>query len=71
LLIVGHHPSDLHTSMGHPHLAHLMYTAEEVASGLVEQDWASIVTTTPARTARDPDGELITIHDAVVRAVRR
>jgi SAM-dependent methyltransferase len=71
LLIVGHHPSDLDTSIGRHGRPDLLYTAEEVAAGLAPDDWASIDSTSPARTMRDPHGELVTIHDAVLRAVRR
>jgi SAM-dependent methyltransferase len=70
LLIVGHHPSDLETSVGRRHLHDLMFTADQIAANLNPDDW-QIVATTPERTMLDPDGQLITIHDAVVRAVRQ
>jgi SAM-dependent methyltransferase len=70
LLVVGHHPSDLETSMGRPRLAHLMFTAEQMASVLDPRDW-DITTTAPGRRAADPDGRTITIRDAVLHAVRR
>jgi SAM-dependent methyltransferase len=70
LLIVGHHPSDLETSMGRPHLPQLMFTAEEVAATLDPAGW-EIAAGAPARPAVDPDGRSIVIHDAVLRAVRR
>jgi SAM-dependent methyltransferase len=71
LLIVGHHPSDLDTSMGRPDRRDLMYTAEQIAATLDPQDWPEISATTPERQALDPDGRSIVIHDAVLRAVRR
>ncbi len=71
LLIVGHHPSDVHTSIGRPHhLTDWMYTAEEVAELLGDDAWRIVVLAAPAREAKDPDGQTITIHDAVLRAVR-
>lgn len=70
LLIVGHHPSDLETSMGRPRLLEFMYTAEEVATGLDPDEW-QIAVSSPERQANDPDGQLITINDTVLHAVRQ
>ena len=39
LLIVGHHPSDLETTMRRPNLPDLFFTAEQVAAGLDPDDW--------------------------------
>jgi SAM-dependent methyltransferase len=71
LLVVGHHPSDWHTSMGRPALPYLFATAEQMAAVLDAGDWESVDTAAPQRTAIDPDGREITIADAVLRAVRR
>lgn len=71
LLIVGHHPLDLHTSMGRPHLPDMFYTAEQIAATLDPDDWQIIVAAAPERQTADPDGRLITIHDAVMHAIRR
>ncbi len=70
LLIVGHHPADLETTVRRPRLPHLMFTAEEIATVLDPSDW-DIVTSAPERPATDHDGRQITITDAVLRAVRR
>jgi thioredoxin reductase/SAM-dependent methyltransferase len=70
LLIVGHHPSDLHTTMGRPRLPHLMFTAEEIAAVLDPSAW-DFTTSAPERTATGPYGQTITVRDAVLRAVRR
>ncbi|WP_329111172.1 class I SAM-dependent methyltransferase [Micromonospora sp. NBC_01699] len=70
LLVVGHHPSDLDTSIGRPNLPDLMFTAEHIAAVLDPADW-DIVTTAPERPAVDPEGRTITIRDAVLRAHRR
>ncbi|MDP9220787.1 MAG: class I SAM-dependent methyltransferase [Actinomycetota bacterium] len=71
LLVVGHHPSDRHTSIGRPDLPCLFATAEEMALVLDADDWESIDTAAPQRLAIDPDGREVTITDAVLRAVRR
>jgi hypothetical protein len=47
-----------------------MFTAEEIAAVLDPAEW-DIVTAAPERPATDPDGQKITITDAVLRAVRR
>lgn len=70
LLIVGHHPSDLDTSMGRPHVPDIMFTAEQMATVLNPDDW-EVATGAPERQAVDPDGHTIMIRDAVLRAVRR
>jgi thioredoxin reductase/SAM-dependent methyltransferase len=71
LLIVGHHPSDLETTMGRPNRADLMFTAEQIAATLNPADWRIVVAAAPDRQAVDPDGRSITIRDAVLHAVRR
>jgi SAM-dependent methyltransferase len=71
LLVVGHHPSDLLTTMPRPAEPDLFFTAEEVADSLDPDVWEVMVTDARPRTARHPEGEEITIHDAVLRARRR
>lgn len=70
LLIVGHHPSDMETTIGRPNLPDLMFTAEQIAPVLDPAEW-DIETSAPERATHDPDGNLITIRDAVLRATRR
>lgn len=71
LLVVGHHPADLEVeSMRRPHLPDMFATAEQMATVLDPAEWA-IETTAPQRQAADPDGNVVTISDAVLRAVRR
>ncbi|MGP4022548.1 methyltransferase domain-containing protein [Actinomadura sp. 3N407] len=71
LLIVGHHPADLEvTTFRRPRLPHLMFTAEEIATVLDPSAW-DITTSAPERPATDPEGQQITLTDAVLRAVRR
>ena len=71
LLIVGHHPSDMETSVGRFHLPDFFYTADQVAAVLAPDDWQIVVAAAPGRQALDPDGRPITIRDAVLRAQRR
>lgn len=70
LLIVGHHFSDLATTVGRPHMPELMFTAEQAAAALDPAAW-DIHTATPSREVTDPDGRPVVVHDAVLRAVRR
>jgi 2-polyprenyl-3-methyl-5-hydroxy-6-metoxy-1,4-benzoquinol methylase len=71
LLIVGHHPSDLETTMRRPRRPDLMFTAEQVAATLPADSWQIVRADAPSRDATDPDGQPITIRDAVLHAVRR
>lgn len=71
LLIVGHDPSDMQSTMPRPHEPALFYTAEELAASLDAEQWDVLVADCRARLARDPDGREITIHDAVLRARKR
>jgi SAM-dependent methyltransferase len=70
LLIVGHHPADLHTSMDRPSFHDMFYTAEEIAATLDPDEWQVMVAAAPQRQATDPEGRLVTIQDAVLKAVR-
>ena len=70
LLVVGHHPSDLDTSMGRPDLPELFFTAERIAAALDQADWRIVVAAAPERQAPDPDGRPVTIRDAVLHATR-
>jgi SAM-dependent methyltransferase len=70
LLIVGHHPSDLEAIPRPAHLAALLYPAEQMATTLDPAEW-EIDATNPGRPFTDPDGNPVTLHDAVLRAVRR
>jgi SAM-dependent methyltransferase len=71
LLIVGHHPSDLETAAHRWKLPDFLYTAEQVAATLDPDTWEITLAAAPERQAIDPDGHPITIHDAVLHAVRR
>jgi SAM-dependent methyltransferase len=71
LLLVGHHPSDLRTTVPRPALPELLYTAEEVVADLPAAEWEVLVAEARPRQASDPDGREVTVHDTVVRACRR
>jgi SAM-dependent methyltransferase len=70
LLIVGHHPSDMQTTMPRPPEPELFFTAEEVAGSLDPDRWDVLVAEARPRSARDPEGREVTIHDAVLCARR-
>lgn len=69
LLVVGHHPSDLET-IRRPFPAQLFATGEQMAAVLDPGEWV-IETGAAQRQAPGPEGTILTIRDAVLRAVRR
>lgn len=71
LLVVGHHPSDLETSAGRPNVPDMLFTPDQVAAVLDAGEWEILVSATPSRDARDPEGRPVTVHDTVLHAVRR
>ncbi|WP_028934850.1 SAM-dependent methyltransferase [Pseudonocardia spinosispora] len=71
LLIVGHHPSDLLTTVGRPSQPELFFTAEQIVDLLDPDDWDIEVADARPRPATDPDGNEVTIHDTVLRARKR
>jgi SAM-dependent methyltransferase len=70
LLVVGHHPCDLEVTGRPAHLQNFMFTADQVAAVLDPPSWQIMVQGSPAREARDTDGSPMTVHDAVLSAVR-
>jgi SAM-dependent methyltransferase len=70
LLVVGHHPSDLATGVPRPPMPDLFYTADDIAS-LLDGSWAVVVNEARPRSATTPQGDEVTIHDAVLLATRR
>jgi SAM-dependent methyltransferase len=70
LLIVGHHPSDMQTTIARPPAPGLFFTAADVAATLDPHEWDIIVSDTRARPTLDSEGRTVTIHDAVLRARR-
>jgi len=70
-LVVGHHPSDLQTTMPRPAIPGLFFTGDEIVAFLDPSKWDIITNTAPQRSATDPDGRIVTIHDTVLHARRR
>lgn len=70
LLVGGHHPADLDTSIQRPPAPDLYFTASDVAADLPDGQWEVVVDDTRPRAARDQDGRPVTIHDAVLLARR-
>jgi SAM-dependent methyltransferase len=69
LLVVGHHPTDLTSGVPRPRMPELFYSADEVAR-LLDDMWTVAVEEARPRTAVTPQGDEVTIHDAVLRATR-
>ena len=70
LLVVGHHPLDLQTTVPRPSVPGLLFAASEVADSLTSKEWVILVADARGRQALDPDGRAATIHDSVFRAQR-
>lgn len=71
LLIVGHHPSDLQTTVPRPPRPELFFTGADVVALLDPDGWDVVTEAAVARSVTDPDGRAVTVHDTVVRARRR
>jgi SAM-dependent methyltransferase len=70
LLIVGHHPEDMLTVMGHTPLYDMMFTAEDLAAELDPRTWEVLAVDARPRTAKHPEGHQVTIRDTVLVARR-
>ncbi|WP_230416423.1 SAM-dependent methyltransferase [Micromonospora tarapacensis] len=71
LLIVGHHPSDLWTTVHRMHYPEMMFTAEQVAAELDPARFEVLAAQARPRSVVDPDGRDSTVHDAVLLTRRR
>jgi SAM-dependent methyltransferase len=71
LLVVGHHPDDLHANVGRTGAPDRFWAAEDIASSLAPGGWEVIVAEAPGRSATDLDGQPVTVRDTVLRAARR
>jgi hypothetical protein len=49
----------------------LFYTGDDIAASLDADGWEIVTNDAPGRSATDPDGNAVTIHDTVFRARRR
>jgi SAM-dependent methyltransferase len=70
LLIVGHHPSDMQTTMPRPQQAELFFTGDDLAAGLGGDGWEIVTNVAAPREVTDPEGRPVTIRDTVFRARR-
>jgi SAM-dependent methyltransferase len=70
LLIVGHHPSDMQTTMPRPKMPELFFSADEISERLDPASWQVVTNAAAAHSATDPEGRSVTIHDTVLRARR-
>jgi len=71
LLIVAHHPDDLHVNVGRTGRLALFPSAEQLAAALDPGAWEILVASAIGRPATDLDGQPVTVKDTVLRAVRR
>lgn len=70
LLIVGHSASDIHAGARRPAAPDLYFSTEEIAGSLDPQQWQVLVSESRPRIAQNSEGQPITIHDEVLRAIR-
>jgi thioredoxin reductase/SAM-dependent methyltransferase len=71
LLIVGHHPVDMHAPMRRAHQHDMFFTADQLVAQLDPNGWDVLVAEARPRQAMTPEGEHGTLHDAVLLARRR
>jgi SAM-dependent methyltransferase len=70
LLVVAHHPSDLQTTVPRPPYPELFFTGDDLAADIGAGGWEIVTNAAAPREAKDPDGNVVTIHDTVFRARR-
>jgi SAM-dependent methyltransferase len=70
LLIVGHHPLDLETTMPRPRQPELFFTGDDLEKDLGGEGWEIITNAAAPHEATDPEGRPVVIHDAVFRMRR-
>ncbi|GLZ42756.1 class I SAM-dependent methyltransferase [Actinokineospora sp. NBRC 105648] len=70
LLIVAHHPEDMHGPVARPHAPEMFFTAEQVVDLLDLTGWDLQAVDARARQARGHEGDGITVYDTVLRARR-
>lgn len=71
LLIVGHDPSDLGSTVRRPSRPHVLFTAEEAAAAVSGPDWETLACEARPRLQSDAEGQPVQVHDAVLVARRR
>ena len=70
LLIVGHHPMDLETTLQRPNHPELMFTGDDIVREIGGDGWEIVTNVAAERETTDPDGRPVTAHDTVFRARR-
>jgi SAM-dependent methyltransferase len=70
LLIVGHHISDLQTTVRRPPDPDRYFTGDEIAAWLAPGRWLIVSNVEPERAATDQEGGAVTVRDVVFRASR-
>lgn len=71
LLVVGHHPSDLRTTVPRPPRPELFFTADDLVPLLDSGSWQIVTNTAAPHEVTDPEGRVVTVHDSVLCARRR
>lgn len=70
LLMITHHPDDLHANVGRTGDARMFPSAGELAAALDPADWKIVVASSFPRSATDLDGQPTHVRDVVLRASR-
>lgn len=70
LVVLAHHPDDVHTGLRNSELSHLLFTPEAVVAVLDPEDW-DVVTARVVTREHVHEGVSHEVSDTVVRAVRR
>jgi SAM-dependent methyltransferase len=70
LLVVAHHPDDLHANVGRVGRPDMFRTAEELAASLDRGEWEILLASSLDRSAI-VDDQPVTVRDTVLRAARR
>jgi SAM-dependent methyltransferase len=71
LLVVGHHPDDIHAGIRRGGHGRIFPDATQVAAELDPDSWEIVVADAIGREVTDLDGRPATAKDTVLRAVRR
>ena len=70
LVVLAHHPDDVHTGLRNSELSHLLFAPDAVTRLLPAEQW-DVVTAGVRTREHVADGETFQVSDTVVRAVRR
>lgn len=70
LVVLAHHPDDVHTGLRNSELSHLLFTPEAVVAVLDPDAW-DVVSSRVVSREHEHEGVTHVVSDTVVRAVRR